>query len=235
MKMRIVLSKGIQNQLPMGKLNGLRIIELPAFKAVKSASQPLDVQFNAGGFNAWLKTHGSLIRDTFYAGPDFAYHEKEGEATWIWALCDGVTADDCAPYEMIEFAGGLYAAAVTDENDGADIAEVFGSMRKWVEQNVFHCEGCMPWIFSFRRLLFRRTVINLIPSLLMRPRFSSVVSLLSNTTQLTFCPGSFAVEIQKLQHHAMKYQPPTAFHRPMFRVALSNAAPTLTILRPSDS
>jgi PhnB protein len=129
----MVEANSAPSQLPMGKLNGLRIIELPKFKAVKSASQPLDAQFNTGGFSAWLKTHGHLVRDAFYASPDFAYHEKDGEATWIWALRDGATAEDCAPYEAIEFAGGLYAVATTDENDGADIAKVFGSMRKWVE------------------------------------------------------------------------------------------------------
>ncbi|MDR1687016.1 MAG: hypothetical protein LBS21_00185 [Clostridiales bacterium] len=53
-----------------------------------------------------------LIRDLLYASPDFMWHE-DGKTVWIWAINDWVTKEDTAPYDIIKFEGGLYAAAIS--------------------------------------------------------------------------------------------------------------------------
>jgi hypothetical protein len=126
----------------MGKLNGLRIIEIPDFKAVSSGSQPFDILFNEDGFDKWMTANKHLLRECFYADPDFMWHEQEGYATWIWAVKDNVTSADCVPYDLIEFKGGIYAIATADENDGADIGEVYNGMVKWIEDSsIFEMDG----------------------------------------------------------------------------------------------
>ena len=124
------------------KLNGLRIIEIPDFRAVSSGSQPFDKLFGEGEFDKWMNANDHLRRDCFYADADFMWHEQDGYATWIWAVKDNVTAADCAPYELIEFKGGMYAVATADENDGADLSEVYNGMTKWIENSgVFEMDG----------------------------------------------------------------------------------------------
>lgn len=44
---------------------------------------------------------------------------------WIWAVEDGVTEEDAAPYELITFEGGLYAAAMSVDGDGESYAAVY--------------------------------------------------------------------------------------------------------------
>jgi hypothetical protein len=119
----------------MSKLNGLRIIDIPNFRAVSSGSQPLDKIFGESEFQKWHRANSHLWRDTFDRAPDFAWHEQEGYATWIWAVKDNVTAADCTPYELIEFKGGIYAVATADPNDSADINEVVSNMLKWIENS----------------------------------------------------------------------------------------------------
>jgi hypothetical protein len=126
----------------MGKLNGLRIIEIPSFRAVSSGSQPFNKIFAEDGFDKWMTAHNHLWRDCFYADPDFMWHEQDGYATWIWAVKDDVTTTDCKPYELIDFKGGMYAVATADENDSGDINEVFGGMMKWItDSGVFEMDG----------------------------------------------------------------------------------------------
>ena len=125
----------------IGKLAGLRVIEIPDFRAVSSGSQTFDKIFAEDGFGEWQKTHDHLMKDCFYAAPDFMWHEQEGYATWIWAVKNDVTANDCKPYELIEFKGGIYAVATADEKDNADINLVAGNMMKWInESKVFELD-----------------------------------------------------------------------------------------------
>ena len=134
-----------KREYPMGKLNGLRIIEIPDFRAVSSGSQPNLLTNAEGGFMKWHQTNIHLMRDCFYANPDFIYHEKPGEGTWIWAVKDDVTAADCAPYDLIEFKGGMYAVTVIDGNDGKDTNEVVNSMIKWiVDSDIFVADEVPP-------------------------------------------------------------------------------------------
>ena len=116
----------------MSKLNGLRIIEIPGFRAVSSGSQPFETIFGEGGFGEWMTANKHLLRDCFYANPDFMWHEQDSYATWIWAVRDDVTTEECKPYELIEFKGGMYAVATADEKDNKDLNEVVSGMVKWI-------------------------------------------------------------------------------------------------------
>jgi hypothetical protein len=115
----------------MSKLNGVQVIEIPKFRAVSSGLQTFGEIFSEGGFDTWLSSHGHLFQNLLYASPDFMWHEED-KSVWIWAVKDGVTEADCAPYGIIEFEGGMYVVATANEDDHADLHEVVSGMEKWI-------------------------------------------------------------------------------------------------------
>ena len=127
----------------MGKLNGLRIIEVPSFKAVSSGSIPFEKIDCDGGWSNWINTNSHLLRDCLFLGnPEFFWHEQEGHITFVLAIKDNVTAVDCAPYFFLEFKGGMYAVATADENDEKDTLEVTNEMSDWIKSSeLFELDG----------------------------------------------------------------------------------------------
>lgn len=53
---------------------------------------------------------------------------------------DGVTAEEVAPYELIEFEGGLYAAAMSVDGDDDIGNRVHAGLLKWIEDSGFELD-----------------------------------------------------------------------------------------------
>jgi DNA-binding transcriptional MerR regulator len=116
----------------------VRIIRINPFKAVSSG---LDTIENVMGcFQKWQEEHNHLIKKLMYGSPDFLWFEEDMRAEWIWAVEDWVTEADTAPYKMIEFEGGLYAAAVSVDGDDDISGRVYGGIKKWVESSGFELD-----------------------------------------------------------------------------------------------
>ena len=52
-------------------------------------------------------------------------------------MADWVTPADAAPYEIITFEGGLYAAAMSIDGDSESYSSVYQSILKWIETSGF--------------------------------------------------------------------------------------------------
>lgn len=116
----------------MSRLNGARVIEMPPFRAVSSGYDTFDRIFAPDGFNKWIGDHGSMIKQSIYGHAyDFMWHEDD-KTVWIWAVEDGVNAADTAPYELLDFEGGMYVVATANEDDSDDLWEVTSTMAKWI-------------------------------------------------------------------------------------------------------
>ena len=122
--------------MAMGKLAGVRVLEIPKFRAVSSGIDTYGNIFGKRDFIKWQESHQDIFKKSIYGHAyDFMWHiDNNMEKTiWIWAIEDWVTEADTAPYEIIEFEGGTYVVATADVNDQADVGEVVGSMTKWIE------------------------------------------------------------------------------------------------------
>lgn len=118
----------------MSKLGNVRVIEIPKFKAVSSGLDTFDSIFGEGGFFSWVQAHDMLFKKSIYGHAyDFMWHEGD-KNIWIWAVEDWVTEIDAAPFELIEFEGGIYVVAVADEKDDIDCGEVYYGALKWIEE-----------------------------------------------------------------------------------------------------
>jgi len=116
----------------MSKLQNMRAIEIPKFRAVSSGLKTFGEIFSEDGFGKWIETHKHLVRDLIYASPDFMWHE-DGKSIWIWAIKDDVTEADTTPYEIMDFPGGMFLVATGDENDNADLNETVDCMMNWIK------------------------------------------------------------------------------------------------------
>jgi len=61
-------------------------------------------------------------------------------AVWIWAVEDWVTEMDTAPYELIEFEGGFYAAAMSVDGDDDISGRVYNGISRWLESSGFELD-----------------------------------------------------------------------------------------------
>ena len=86
----------------MSKLNNMRVIEIPKFRAISSGIKTLEELFGEGdSFSVWVNHHRQLLKDHIYEPQDFLWHEND---------------------DIIEFPGGMFLVATGDENDDDDFA-----------------------------------------------------------------------------------------------------------------
>ncbi len=129
------------------KLQNMRVIEIPRFRAVSSGQQTLDALFgDASKYHAWVKEHPQFIKEHIYEPPDFVWHEDNdiNKSVWIHAIRDEVTQADTAPYEIIEFPGGMFLLATADEKDNDDLEKTVSCMREWIDASGVFTYGDYP-------------------------------------------------------------------------------------------
>lgn len=134
----------------MTKLQNMRGIEIKRFRAVSSGPKTLDELFGKGGFAQWLEAHRHLTQKHMYETTDLLWHEGDKE-TWgrgknilISAIKDDVTQADVAPYELIDFPGGMFLVATGDESNNDDLNETVHCMMAWIENSDVFEYGDFP-------------------------------------------------------------------------------------------
>ena len=142
----------------MSKLNNMRGIEIPKFRAVSSSLKTHEELFGDNGFNSWIEQHGHLLKEHIYEPTSFLWHEgiafdrasqafSMGENimnTLIYAIKDDVTEADVAPYEITEFPGGIFLVATGDESDNDDLEKTIGCMLTWIRNSDVFEYGDFP-------------------------------------------------------------------------------------------
>ena len=117
------------------KIPPVRVLRINPFRAVTSG--PDSFENVMGTFNTWQEGHNHLVRRMMYGAPDFLWGEPDGRAVWIWAVEDGVTPADTAPYELITFEGGIYAACISIDADGESYDAAMKRIHTWIESSGF--------------------------------------------------------------------------------------------------
>jgi len=134
----------------VSKLHNMRGIEIQKFRAVSSGLKTLNELFGENGFVLWVNQHHHLLKQHMYEPTDFLWHEDEkitwesGHNIFILAINDDVTATDVAPYEIIEFPGGIFLVATGDENDNDDLEETISCMMTWIKDSDIFEYGDFP-------------------------------------------------------------------------------------------
>lgn len=126
------------------KVPDIMVVRVPKFRAVTSGAMSYDDIF--GKFQTWQEAHNDLFTPIIFDAPDFL-HERNGNPEWIWRVKDGITAADTAPYEIVEYPGGLYAVAVSIDGDDESGSRVLQKIEKWIERTNFVMDDSRPTSF----------------------------------------------------------------------------------------
>ncbi len=132
----------------MSKLQNMRLIEIPKFRAVSSGPKTLDEIFGdkENSFNTWVHAHRDLLVKSIFEPQDILWHENQdiNQSVWVLPVHDNVSEADTSPYEIIEFPGGMFLVATADEKDEADLNETVDCMYKWINNSTVFEYGGFP-------------------------------------------------------------------------------------------
>ena len=129
----------------MSKLQNMRAIEIKKFRAVSSG---WITNAEVYGFYAWVKQNQHLLVHHMYEPTEFMYHDDIKadviKNTVVLAIKDNITEKDTAPYEIVDFPGGMFLVATADELNADDINETVSCMHKWIKDGGVFEYGDFP-------------------------------------------------------------------------------------------
>lgn len=108
-------------------MEGIRIVKLPPARMATSGGKDLEA------FDAWWSQVDRERKDRFFPRDFMWYDEAEKKLVWFYALPDETA--DTGGYDVVSFPGGLYAAAVSRDQDDADGERVYAGIKEWVGQS----------------------------------------------------------------------------------------------------
>ena len=115
-------------------MNAIRIVEFPKCRAVTSGYATAEAPFEEGGtllrFMAWWNEYDRQRVDRWFPRDFIMFGREENAIIWFYMLPDGEQV--CTDYEIIDFEGGLYAAATAVDSDFDDEQRVYGEIKAWV-------------------------------------------------------------------------------------------------------
>lgn len=121
------------------KVPDVMVVRIPGFKAVTSGDQLWGDMFENGGYMNQLWKHCQMYKSMIFDCFDFLM-PKNDKAEWICAIKDGVTEEDVSPLKLINFPGGLYAMAVSIDEDDESILKVQDKICRWIESTNFELD-----------------------------------------------------------------------------------------------
>ena len=128
------------------KLQNMRAIEIKKFRAVSSGWITNAETYDF--YTTWVIHNQHLFVRHMYEPTEFMYHDftvpDEVRNTVVLAINDDVTAEDVAPYEIVEFPGGMFLVATADELDDGDINETVDCMHRWIHDSGVFEYGDFP-------------------------------------------------------------------------------------------
>ncbi len=145
------------------KIPDIMVMRMPDFRAVTVGEQTWEDMFKSGGYMYQLWQHVHLFENVIFDCFDFLL-SKEDKAEWICAVKDHVTSEDVAPFDLIDFHGGLYAMAVSIDEDNESIQKVEEKVSKWIEGTNFELDHDrsimfnMPYLYEDGRDPFYREI-----------------------------------------------------------------------------
>lgn len=113
-------------------LPNVRLVALPPCVMVSSGYGNFgDENFNR--FDQWFSAL-PMVWDQWKMPQDFAWYDPRQNASMWWHVHPG-PGTDTAGFELLDYEGGWYAAAVSRDGDDADGTMVYEGIKRWVAES----------------------------------------------------------------------------------------------------
>ncbi|MDL2276197.1 MerR family transcriptional regulator [Breznakia sp. OttesenSCG-928-G09] len=129
------------------KIPDVMVVRVPSFKAITSGDQTWMDIFKEGGYMFQLWQYYHLFKPVIFDCLDFTL-PKNDKAEMICALKEGVVEADVPPFQMIDFPGGLYAMAVSIDEDDESIQKVQDKIYRWIDNTNFEVDNTRDYMFN---------------------------------------------------------------------------------------
>lgn len=114
------------------KAPDIRIVELPKCRMATSGTGEKSTlrRFD----KMWMKL--DLKRKDKFFARDFMWYDKNtNNCIWWYAVEDWVTESDTNGFKIIDFEGGIYAAAISKQEDFNDGMRVYNGINEWINSS----------------------------------------------------------------------------------------------------
>jgi len=129
------------------KIPDIMVVRIPAFKAVTCGVQTWEDLFKKGGYMYQLWQYCHLYKSVIFDCFDFLMFKKE-KAEWICAVNDDVTNADVSPFILCDYPGGIYAMAVSIDEDNESLQKVEEKVKLWVDNTNFELDKSRDVMFN---------------------------------------------------------------------------------------
>ena len=129
------------------KIPDIMVVRIPRFRAVTVGEQSWEDMFKNGGYMYHLWQHVHLYKNVIFDCFDFLLF-KNDKAEWICAVKDNVADADVSPFKLIDFQGGLYAMAVSIDEDKDSLQKVEDKVGRWIESTNFEFDKGRDVMFN---------------------------------------------------------------------------------------
>jgi hypothetical protein len=114
----------------MDNLLGVRILRLPACKMVTSlmdTGTPFAPEGRLRLFDEWFS---KVDASDAFTPRDFLWYEPDAPGMeWWYVYSEGM---DTGGFDVVDFPGGLYAAAISRDEDDTDGTRVYEGIKEWI-------------------------------------------------------------------------------------------------------
>ncbi|TLG76700.1 MerR family transcriptional regulator [Culicoidibacter larvae] len=130
------------------KVPDVMVVRVPPFRALSSGVHTWEEIFMPGGYMFQLWQHFPLFQTVIFDCLDFTLVRADDMGEMICAVQDGVSEADVSPLQIIDFPGGLYAMAVSIDEDDESIRKVQDKICQWIETTNFELDESRSFMFN---------------------------------------------------------------------------------------
>ncbi len=116
----------------MENVFGVRVLALPKCRMVTSGMEtgaPFAPESKLTAFSTWFSKIAATDR---FMPRDFLWYDAEIPGMeWCYVYSEGMDTGD---FEVVDFDGGLYAAAISVDEDDTDGTRVYEGIKAWIAE-----------------------------------------------------------------------------------------------------
>lgn len=130
------------------KVPDVMVVRVPSFRGLSSGHHTWEEIFSNGGYMFKLWSHFSSFKPIIFDCLDFTLVHSDNSGEMICAIDDDLQQENVGDLEIVDFVGGLYAMAVSIDEDDESIEKVQDKILRWLDTTNFELDESRSFMFN---------------------------------------------------------------------------------------